>query len=86
MAVRLVLVFAVFASVCGPASSESPARTAGRAVGQFGAGVGEAVGGRVSEAMAASQPEWITVPPRGKDACLAESWGSGEPPHQRDAF
>lgn len=83
MSLRLFLVIAVLSATCHPTFAESPARSAGRAVGQFGAGVGEAVGGGVSEGVIAIQPEWITVPPRGKDECLAESGGVVNPTFMR---
>lgn len=55
--------------------AQSVANEAGKAVGQFGAGVGQAVGEGVSQGLHATQPEWITVAPRSKDECMAESGG-----------
>lgn len=67
-----ILSFALFTS---PVLAETTARQAGRAVGEFGAGVGEAVGQGVARSLAPLQPEWITVAPRSKEECIAESHG-----------
>jgi hypothetical protein len=59
----------------GAALAESAARASGRAVGEFGAGVGEVVGQGVARSVANLQPEWITIPPRSKEECIAEAGG-----------
>ena len=56
-------------------NGENLAREAGRAVRQFGAGVGEAVGHGVSRSIRDLQPHWITIEPRPKKVCLSESGG-----------
>ncbi len=66
-----------------PAYAQGPARDAGRAVGEFGAGVGEVVGEGVMRGATGSQPEWITVKPRSKDECMAESGGVVDPTFMR---
>ncbi|HKY22033.1 MAG TPA: hypothetical protein VJM31_12520 [Vicinamibacterales bacterium] len=71
----MALSFAVSAA----ALAQSPARQAGKAAGEFGAGVGEAFGEGVTQGMSHLQPEWITVPPRSKEECMAESGGVVNP-------
>lgn len=55
------------------------ARSTGKAVGEFGAGVGEAVGEGVTRGMSGLQSQWITIPPRSKDECLSETGGVVNP-------
>jgi len=43
------------------------------AISEFGAGVGELVGGGVGKAISSQQPQWITINPKPKDECFAES-------------
>lgn len=69
------LVVIVGLCLSGAASADSVARQVGRATGEFGAGVGEAVGAGVASGMSALQPQWVTIAPRLKDDCLAESGG-----------
>jgi len=57
------------------ASADNLAREAGRTVGEFGAGVGEAVGRGVARSIQDMQPHWVTVEPRPKSECLAEAGG-----------
>ena len=59
----------------GSGLAQSVARQAGHAAGQFGVGVGEAVGQGVARSLASLQPEWITIPPRSKEECLTEAGG-----------
>jgi len=71
------LVIASFVVLLSPSVglTDSVARSAGRAVGEFGVGMGEAVAGGVARGLASMQPEWITIAPRSKEECLAESGG-----------
>lgn len=57
------------------AADDNVARQAGHAVGQFGAGVGEAVGEGVAAGLSSMQPQWITIPPRTKEECFDETGG-----------
>lgn len=66
---------AILALVPAPTFGQSPARSAGRAVGEFGAGVGEVVGEGMTRSISSLQPEWVTVAPRSKEECIAESKG-----------
>lgn len=59
----------------GAAVADSVAREAGRTVGEFGAGMGEVVGQGMARSLSSMQPEWITIPPRSKEECLAEAGG-----------
>ncbi len=72
-------VVAVALLATGPSNADTAARAAGRAVGEFGAGVGEAVGEGLTKGLSQMQPQWITVHPRSKDDCLAESGGVVNP-------
>ena len=72
---KLVVACLVVLSVPTVGFAESVAHGAGKAVGEFGAGVGEAVANGVSKGLASMQPQWITIAPRSKDECLAESGG-----------
>lgn len=72
-------IFALSFTLPGPVGAQSSARQAGKAAGEFGAGVGEAFGEGVAQGMAPLQPEWVTVPPRTKEECLAESGGVVNP-------
>jgi hypothetical protein len=55
--------------------ADSLAREAGRAMGELSVGFGEAVGRGAARAVDGMQPEWITIAPRPKADCLAESGG-----------
>jgi hypothetical protein len=59
--------------------ADSVPRTAGKVVGEFGAGVGEAIGTSVAKGVAVQQPQWITVHPKSKEECLKESGGTINP-------
>lgn len=72
---RSVLIAAAIAVLPLCAFADSASRQAGRAVGQFGAGVGEAVTEGMLDSLNAMQPQWITVVPRSKQDCLKESGG-----------
>lgn len=72
---RHVLSLVALIGLSLPALADPAARQAGRAVGEFGAGVGEAVGQGVARSIASLQPEWITIAPRAKEECIAESHG-----------
>jgi len=79
MITKCVLMVAVALLTSNPAWADSSARSAGKAVGEFGAGVGEAVGEGLTKGLSQMQPQWITVQPRSKDECLAESGGVVNP-------
>lgn len=75
MSFRHLLTAAVLAMFAPAMHAQSAAREAGKAVGQFGAGVGEAVTQPMREQVQSMQPEWITIAPRSKAECMAESGG-----------
>lgn len=78
MVKKLSLLIAAFGgtlSAPGGVSAESPASTAGRTVAEFGAGAGEAIGARIGNAIWEMQPQWITIAPRSKKECLAQTGG-----------
>ena len=68
---RILLGLAIFASATTCAHAEGVANTVGRVFGSFGAGVGQAA----TQPLRDSQPQWITIEPRSKEDCLAESHG-----------
>ena len=68
---RILLGLAIFASATTCAHAEGVANTVGRVFGSFGAGVGQAA----TQPLRDSQPQWITIQPRAKEDCLAESRG-----------
>ena len=74
-----LLIIGLSCSVPATTYAQSAARQAGKAAGEFGAGVGEAIGEGIYQGMAPLQPEWVTVPPRSKEECLAESGGVVNP-------
>ncbi len=53
--------------------ADSVARSIGNAIGEFGAGVGEVVGAGLGKSVSSQQPQWITITPRSKEDCFAES-------------
>ncbi len=59
--------------------AQSVAREAGKVVGEFGAGVGEAAMDPMRQSLETMQPQWITIPPRSKEECMAESGGVVNP-------
>lgn len=61
------------------AHADSAAKQAGRAVSEFGAGVGEVIGDGMMRGAMSAQPHWITIPARSKAECLAESGGVVNP-------
>jgi hypothetical protein len=69
---NLVIAYALFLS---PTISlaDSVARSIGNVIGEFSTGVGEAVGANMRKAITSQQPQWITINPRPKEECLAES-------------
>jgi len=69
------LILLCLALPVSPTFADGLARNAGRAVGEFGVGVGEVVGRGVARSVADLQPEWITIEPRPKEDCLAASGG-----------
>lgn len=64
-------VLVLLASTFSTSHADSVPRQAGRAAGEFGAGVGEAV----VEPLTSLRPEWVTIAPRSKEECMAESGG-----------
>lgn len=63
--------FLLTASLSGLACAQSVTHQAGKAVGEFGAGVSAGV----AQGMSSLQPQWITIQPRSKQECIAESGG-----------
>lgn len=61
------------------AQADAVSRKAGRAVGEFGAGVAEVLGEGLNQGISSIQPQWITIAPRSKDECFAESGGVSIP-------
>jgi hypothetical protein len=53
------------------AAQADPAAAIGRALGTFSAGISQAA----VEPLRNSQPQWITIAPRSKEECFAESNG-----------
>ena len=53
------------------AAQADPANALGRAVGSFSSGVSQAA----MQPLINSQPQWITIAPRSKEECFAESNG-----------
>lgn len=70
-------------SLSAVAQAGSAAREAGRTAGDFGVGVGEAVGAGVARSFENLQPQWITINPRSKEECLKESSGVVNPVYVR---
>lgn len=68
---RILFGLAIFASAAACAHADTVANAVGRVFGSFGAGVGQAA----TQPLRDSQPQWITIEPRGKEDCLAESHG-----------
>jgi len=68
---QIVFGLVIFASTATCAYADGPANALGRAFGSFGAGVGQAA----IQPLRDSQPQWITVKPRAKEDCLAETDG-----------
>jgi hypothetical protein len=50
-------------------------RGAGQALGNFGAGVGDAIGDSMQESIKRNTPHWITIAPRTKEDCFKETGG-----------
>jgi len=74
------LLTALISVACvAPAHAQSVAREAGRMAGEFGAGVGDSV----AASMAERQPQWITIEPESKEACMAASGGVINPVYMR---
>lgn len=48
----------------------SMARAAGKQLGEFGAGVGEAAMEPMKQGLLESQPHWETIEPKTKEACF----------------
>ncbi|MGN8200489.1 hypothetical protein ACS8Y6_17560 [Salinisphaera sp. RV14] len=67
MRARILAVALVLSTAAVSAQAESVSHYLGRAVGGFGAGVGQAA----MQPLADSQPQWVTVAPRSKTECLA---------------
>lgn len=67
---RIIAALALFACATTAAQAD-PANILGRAVGSFSAAVGKAA----MQPLADSQPQWITIAPRSKEECFAESNG-----------
>lgn len=63
---QLFVICALASTTC--AVSADVAREAGRAAGRFGAGMAESIN-------EATQAQWITIEPRSREECLAESGG-----------
>lgn len=57
-------------------AEETLSRQAGKSVGEFGVGVGQAIGSGLADGM---HLEWETVAPRSKEQCLLESGGVVNP-------
>lgn len=67
---RLLTALALLAGATTAAHAD-PATALGRVFGNFGAGVGEAA----VQPLISSQAQWITIAPRSKEECFAESDG-----------
>ncbi|MCZ4306976.1 hypothetical protein O4G98_19760 [Zoogloeaceae bacterium G21618-S1] len=65
------LLTSLMAFLCTHAAAESILHAAGKALGQISAGVAEGI----TQPMRDAQPEWITIAPRSKQECIAESSG-----------
>lgn len=63
--------FALTLVVSSHTFAQSAAHQAGKVLGEFGAGVGSGV----AQGMQSMQPQWITIHPRSKQECIAESGG-----------
>lgn len=74
-ALALAALFLVATSV----HAQSEARRAGKAVGEFSAGFGEAVGDGIQRGFEDLQPEWVTVAPRTRAECLKVTGGVVNP-------
>tara|TARA_B100002049_G_scaffold224174_1_gene195290 strand:- start:741 stop:1007 length:267 start_codon:yes stop_codon:yes gene_type:complete len=70
MIYRTLATMALLAGTATAAQAD-PANALGRAFGNFGAGVGQAAVAPLQN----SQPQWITIAPRSKEACFKESNG-----------
>jgi hypothetical protein len=68
---RLILAVAFLVGATSAAHAEGPANALGRAVGDFSAVVGQAA----MQPLMDGQPHWVTIKPRPKADCLAESNG-----------
>lgn len=71
-----LLVLAAGLSLSMPVLAESVLQQAGKSVGDFAAGVGESVSGGIRKNMQSNEPQWITVEPKSREACLKESGGT----------
>lgn len=68
---RILFGLAILASTTTCAYADGVANTVGRVFGSFGAGLGQVA----TQPLRESQPQWITIEPRSKEDCLAESNG-----------
>lgn len=66
-----IVLFVMAISFSGLTLAQSAANQAGRVVGEFGAGVGAGV----AQGIHSLHPQWITIQPRSKEECIAESGG-----------
>ncbi|MES1940009.1 hypothetical protein T5B8_07188 [Salinisphaera sp. T5B8] len=67
---RLLTALALLAGATTAAQAD-PTSALGRTVGSFGNGLGQAA----MQPLINSQPQWITIAPRSKEECFAESNG-----------
>ncbi|WP_333857171.1 hypothetical protein [Denitromonas sp.] len=65
------LLTGLLAVLSAGASAESVLHAAGKALGQISTGVAEGI----TQPMRDAQPEWITIAPKSKQECIAESGG-----------
>lgn len=56
--------------------AESVLHQAGKSVGDFAAGLGASVSSGMQKSMQSNDPQWITIAPKPKEACLKESGGT----------
>lgn len=65
------LLTCLLAVLCANATAESVLHSAGKALGHIGSGIAEGV----TQPLRDTQPEWVTIAPRSKQDCIAESGG-----------
>ncbi|TVO63991.1 hypothetical protein [Denitromonas ohlonensis] len=65
------LLTCLLAVLSANATAESMLHSAGKALGQISTGIAEGV----TQPLRETQPEWVTIAPRSKQECIAESGG-----------
>lgn len=71
-----VIALVVSLGVSPPVLADSILHQAGKSVGEFASGVGDSVTENMRKNMQANEPQWITIAPKTKEACLKESAGT----------